>query len=93
MTHTKTASVQDLPDLGNGRNLPPDETQSAGGEGRERVWGKRTSGCGRLEPPAFIWRTVIKLDLRGNETLLKVGRMTGWKVRSEDQQIKGGGRI
>jgi len=47
-------------------------------------------GCGLWELPAFVWRTVIKLDLHCNETLLKVGRMTGWKVRSEDKQIKGG---
>lgn len=50
----------------------------------------KTSGCGPWEPPAFIWRIGIKLDLHCNETLRKVGRMTGWKVRSEDKQIKGG---
>lgn len=42
MTHIKTALLQDLPDLGNGRNFPADETHSAGGEGRE--WGWRRGG-------------------------------------------------
>ena len=89
--HIKTVLLQDLPDLGNGRKFPIDETQSAKGE--EKGWGWRrrgglavkTSGCGHWEPPWFIRKALLWLHLHCQETLPKVGWRIDWKVGSEDR--------